>query len=318
MPTLNETEDIFKLMHTRFFCCLFLLYFFYGVPLGAEETHNLMSAENLFSYAQQLEKAGDFKRAATEYGRLVAFFYRVPAASFKYKQETFFRYALSLANAGEKEQALRAFSALGAAFPEGDRITPALVRMGQLYEEAGGIEQAKQTYHQLLGRGETAATGARLRLSWLSLQEEKGIEQARQYLEKIEEIHAVVQKPTLYRALDGLDDLPVKNPRVAGLLTAVLPGSGHLYLDRPQDALFAFLSNGLLLAGTVQAFQNDISGLGIALGFVELGWYTGTIFSSVSLAHRHNQQLRAGRLEEIRPLFQTDFGFSGLELNLHY
>ena len=288
------------------------------MPLMAEETRDLMSADNIFSYAQQLEKAGDFKRAATEYGRLIAFFYRVPTSSFKHKQEILFRYALSLANAGEKEQALRAFSELGAAFPKGDRITPALVRMGKLYEEEGEVEQAKQIYHQLLDRGEAVAAGARLRLSWLSLQEEDGVDQARKYLETIEDSNRIAEQPTLYRALEGFNDLSVKNPRVAGLFTAFLPGSGHLYLDRPKDALFAFLSNALLLVGTVQAFQNDISGLGIALGFVELGWYTGTIFSSVSLAHRHNQKLRAGRLEEIRPLFQPDFRFLGLELNLHY
>ena len=286
--------------------------------LLAAELGNLMSAEKVFSYAKGLEKAGDFNRAAHEYGRLVFFLRRHPDSFFAQKEEAFYRHGLSLANAGEADRALYAFSVFGEAFPESRRIASALLRMGQIYEEAGMVTEAKRRYQSLMARDKTFETFVRLRLSWLALQEENGVDRARYHLGQMTDPEYIEKMPTLNRALDTLTHWPRKVPRTAAVLTALLPGSGHFYLGRPRDGLFAFLSNGLLLAGTIQAFQNDISGLGVALGFIELGWYTGTIFSAVSLTHTYNRQVRAARLGKIRPLLKVEPRFLGLELNLHY
>jgi TM2 domain-containing membrane protein YozV len=37
----------------------------------------------------------------------------------------------------------------------------------------------------------------------------------------------------------------------------MLPGSGQLYIDRPGDALAAFLLNGVFILATVEAFRHD-------------------------------------------------------------
>lgn len=287
-------------------------------PSVVQEPGHLMSVERVFSYAKALEKERDFNRAATEYGRLVFFLRHHPEASFKQKEEVFYRHALALANAGATDEALRAFSVLGASFPTSRYISPALLRMGQIYEKAGLVEEAKRRYQTLLGRDQRFAIPVRLRLAWLALQKDTGVTEARDHLRKTEDAAPVERGSAMHHTLDRLVDRPRKNPQLAGILTALLPGSGHWYLERPQDGLFAFLSNGLLLAGSVQAFQRDISGLGVVLGVIELGWYTGTIFSAVSLTHRFNRRIRAERLEEIRPFLQLDPAFNGLELNLHY
>ena len=311
-------EGIVNAMISRTLLFSFVIQLFVSGFLSAQEIGDLMSPSKVFFYAKDLEKSGDFNRAATEYGRLVFFFRHHPDFSFAHKDVVFYRHAVALARAGATDQALQAFSTLGALFPESRFISPALLRMGQLYEEAGAVEEAKSRYQALISRDQTFARFARARLAWLALQEEDGMKEARDHLEKIVDARSIEKISTLNHALDSLGHLPNKDPRLAGALTALLPGSGHLYLDRPKDALFAFLSNGLLVAGTVQAFQNDISGLGAALGVVELGWYTGTVFSAVSLAHKFNQEVRKEKLMKIRPLLESGKDFLGLELNLHY
>jgi tetratricopeptide (TPR) repeat protein len=81
-----------------------------------------------------------------------------------------------------------------------------------------------------------------------------------------------------------------KDPAVAGLLAAVVPGAGHLYCDRPGDGAIAFVFTGAFAWATVEAFQQDHQALGIGLGFIALSFYGGNIFSAVNVAHKYNDR----------------------------
>ena len=291
---------------------------FWGGPVSAKEVNGPMSVEELFLYAHSLERGGDYRRSATEYGRLVHFLVNQPDVRFRNREEAFFRHAVVLASAGETDRALQAFALFGEQFPRSRYIDAGLLKMGELYEKADMAEEARRRYRHLVARGGQGATFARLRLAWLALQEEGSVTQARHHVAQIADAEQRFDTPDWDRALEAVVPVAPKNPWAAGALTAVLPGSGHLYLDRPRDALFSFLSNGLMIAGTVQAFDRGLSGLGVALGFIELGWYTGSIFSAVSLTHAHNKRDRDMRLQAVRPFLKPDDEALGLELNLHY
>jgi hypothetical protein len=84
--------------------------------------------------------------------------------------------------------------------------------------------------------------------------------------------------------------LPRKSPALAGGLSAVLPGAGHLYCDRPRDALVSFLLNASFLWATVAAAERDQWALAGILGFFELGWYGGNVVSSVNAAQKWNRR----------------------------
>ena len=90
-----------------------------------------------------------------------------------------------------------------------------------------------------------------------------------------------------------------KSPAVAGVLSAVLPGAGHLYIGKPLQALTAFLLNGLFLAGAVYAVGEGLEGTAAILLFFETGWYLGTINSARAGAREFNRlqrQVAADRL----------------------
>ena len=90
-----------------------------------------------------------------------------------------------------------------------------------------------------------------------------------------------------------------KSPAVAGVLSGLLPGAGHLYIGKPLQALTAFLLNGLFLAGAVFAVRDGLEGTAAILLFFETGWYLGTINSARAGAREFNrlqQRATADRL----------------------
>jgi len=98
-------------------------------------------------------------------------------------------------------------------------------------------------------------------------------------------------------------DLKFKNPTLAGVLS-VVPGLGYLYSGYKQTALSSFIVNSLFIWGTVEAFRRDNESLGVILGILSFGWYTGNIYGSVVTAQRRNVLMK----EEL--VARIDVGFS--------
>ena len=66
------------------------------------------------------------------------------------------------------------------------------------------------------------------------------------------------------------------------------------------------------IGATIEAFDNDLPILGSIIGMVELGWYSGTIYGSMSGAKRHNHELREEKLGNLGrtfafPILQMEF-----------
>ena len=85
-------------------------------------------------------------------------------------------------------------------------------------------------------------------------------------------------------------NLPQRSKTTAGVLSALLPGAGHYYVDRPLDGTIAFVVNGLFIWGTVNAAQNGRDELALTLGAIELIWYSGTITGAVAGAAKWNHR----------------------------
>ena len=82
-----------------------------------------------------------------------------------------------------------------------------------------------------------------------------------------------------------------KSPETAGVLSAILPGSGQFYNERYQDGIYSFFLNALFILGAYKAYDSDNYGLGGILTLFELGWYTGGIYGAVGGAHKYNRQV---------------------------
>ena len=83
--------------------------------------------------------------------------------------------------------------------------------------------------------------------------------------------------------------LPHRSPALAGVLSAVVPGAGYLYLGQPGIAAAAFAWNGLFGVGVADAAIHHLWGVTAVLAVFEAMWYGGAIFGSVSGAHKYNR-----------------------------
>jgi tetratricopeptide (TPR) repeat protein len=82
-----------------------------------------------------------------------------------------------------------------------------------------------------------------------------------------------------------------KSPETAGVLSAILPGSGQLYNERYQDGVYSFLLNTLFILGAYKAYEQQNPALGSLLTLLEIGWYTGGIYGAVGSAHKFNHKI---------------------------
>lgn len=105
--------------------------------------------------------------------------------------------------------------------------------------------------------------------------------------------------PELAEKMATLPELPQKSPVLAGSLAAV-PGAGYLYMGRNQDALVAFLLNGALGLAAWEAFDGGNEALGGLLSAVGVGFYVGSIYGSVSAAHKFNRDQTRDFLDRLK------------------
>lgn len=80
-----------------------------------------------------------------------------------------------------------------------------------------------------------------------------------------------------------------KEPLLAGILASIIPGSGHAYLGRWEDAALVFAVNGAFIAATLEAVKEEKPVLAAGMAAAELLWYSGNIFSAISSAYKYNQ-----------------------------
>ncbi|NGX39487.1 MAG: hypothetical protein KR126chlam1_00816 [Chlamydiae bacterium] len=106
-----------------------------------------------------------------------------------------------------------------------------------------------------------------------------------------------------------------KSPTTAGLLNAVIPGSGYLYVGQTQTAITAFLVNGLFIAASVHFFRKGPIAAGIITTSFEAGWYFGGIYGASAEAKFYNERLyecNASPLmnrEGLFPVFMLKYSF---------
>ena len=173
--------------------------------------------------------------------------------------------------------------------------------LAESYFVSGAPGQAITALHNLLSLTDDTAIAdeAHYRIGWIYI-ETGAFDQAQRYFAKIS-----YQNKAKYRLQQLTDTLKkdktisYKNPRLAGTL-ALIPGAGHLYCERNQDALISFLLNGGLIYAAYEAFDNDLTAIGGLITIAELGFYSGNIYSAVSSAHKYNRSEKIKFIEKLK------------------
>ncbi len=102
----------------------------------------------------------------------------------------------------------------------------------------------------------------------------------------------------------------VKSPFVAGMLSAIIPGTGYFYTGQYKEGISAFLINSLLGIGIYSLFTNDNTGSGILTSLVAFPFYLGNIVGAANSAEVENELLLKNNTLLLRKNLNIDFYFN--------
>ncbi len=287
-----------------FFSLLLCGMLFMGHPAFAED----LSAEKILSFADHLFTQGDFYRAITEYERAIFFYPDHPLA-----KTARFQIAHSYFKGGKFEQAITLFRALARDCPNEEVGRKASFMVGETYYQKRDNLRAAEVFTKFVEMypDDTRADAARLKIGWSHLRQGN-------WREATEEFQKLPPESPLHKQADGLaeeaghyPDIPKKSPVLAGWLSAILPGSGQLYINRPGDAAASFLLNGAFIWATAESFHHHNNATGGILLFLETGWYLGNIYNAVSGAHKYNRRSEEQFMDGLQKRYDVSFSCDG-------
>jgi TolA-binding protein len=267
----------------------------------------LLDSDRQFQFAEDLFQRREYYRAIGEYERFIYFF---PEA----EQVELARYRIGLAYLrGERyEGAVEAFRRVIKEYPRSAYAEKSYLKMSEAYVQLKRYDEAITHLEKLIATtpDQNVKDEAYYQCGWVCL--ERGAwENAQTCFNKIS--HESREKYRLEQLLKELSKnkhVKRKNPTTAGLL-AILPGAGHLYCERPRDALLAFLVNGALILAAYEAFDQELYALGGMITAVELGFYSGNIYSAVSSAHKYNRDDRNRFLRDLEERARIKISLAG-------
>jgi len=271
--------------------------FFNSVCIStAAEPELVISADQQYAFAHHYFIIEDYRRSIDEFKRFIHFFpldRRVAQA----------HWLIGMAHYNSKQysDAINTFHAIIDTQKDSDAYSQTWLMLAESYFASLAPGQAIATLHNLLNLTDDAdiADKAHYKIGWIYV-ETGNFDQAQQYFAKVSNRNK--DKYRMRQLADALKKeklIPYKNPRLAGTL-AIIPGAGHLYCERRQDALISFLLNSGLIYAAYEAFDNDLTAIGSLITLVELGFYTGNIYSAVNSAHKYNRSEKNKFVEKLK------------------
>ncbi|MBN1828255.1 MAG: tetratricopeptide repeat protein, partial [Deltaproteobacteria bacterium] len=268
-----------------------------AVALHAGDNENCLEQ---FNFAENLFKEGDYYRAITEYKRFI--FSCTQDGTEASREKAAFMIGVSALWARQWNDATQAFNDFIQKHPGSFMASDALFLKGKSEQEARRYSASLDTFHRLYASSTDDETRSKASyhsgLVYLDLEE---WHRAKDMFALVSEYSSLFPAAQTYSSgLEAVDNLPRKNPSTAGLLAAVAPGAGHLYTERPRDALVAFLLNASFIWAAVELFNDENYVAGGVVTFFELGWYGGNIYSAVSSAHKYNKRVTKEFIEKLK------------------
>ncbi len=257
------------------------------VGLHAEGTSIVLTEEVQLKLADAFMAEGEFYRAVTEYKKFTILF---PGS----KKMDYALYGIGLAYyyGDEYEQAARVFASIGTRYAGSGYVPAAYYREGVSYQRLGQPENAAAAFEKVVAAG-PASEYARLALLGKSLAkfDLDDIPESRRELERFIESYPRDAKTGKVRdaitLLDGYPESPQKSPLAAGVMSALIPGSGHIYAGHTGDGVTAFFLNGLFIAGTIAAIHQENYAVAGVVGVIGLPFYIGNIYGAANAAKKY-------------------------------
>lgn len=287
---------------------LFIFFLFsFLAPSFASEKGIILTEEIQLKMADSFMEEGEYYRAITEYKKFLFLFPDAEKADY-----VMYRMGIAYYSGEEYELSLHSFSSVRENFPESQYVPMSYYYEGLSYWKLKSYENAKTSFESLASSypGSDIASSALIASSLVFFEEgniiscQRGLEEvASQYPQDLRSENA----KKAIELLEQYRNLPEKSQALAGIMSAVIPGSGYVYAEHYGDGVTAFLINALFIAGTMTALNQENYAVAAIVGGIGLPFYLGNIYGSANAAKKWN----VGVKKEIRnKIFVTlDFTF---------
>jgi tetratricopeptide (TPR) repeat protein len=259
-------------------------------------------------FAHHLFAGGHYYQAVTEYERFIYFNPEHPSVA-EARLKIAFCYKL-----GEQyTKAVELFRKVVDEYFGQECAIVAAFNVGECFRLNGDYEQALAEFKGFVENypNHPLADKAQWNDAWIYIEMEE-YPSAKEHLSLIGKGSTYqIAAQELSSALDELPHLPRKSPRLAGLLAALLPGSGHLYTGEKKQALFSFITNALLIFGTYEAFNNELYVAGGFLSLFAINYYSGNIFGALNSAHKYNRRVKRAFLDGFKQKYEFSINLKG-------
>ncbi len=263
-----------------------------------------MTADTMLSFADHLFEQGDYYRAITEYERVIFFYPDTPLAKTARLQ-----IALSYFKGEKLDAAIERLRDLAERYRGDETGKKALFLLGEACYRRRDYAEAADVFRKFIATypDDERADTARVKLGWSSLRQGQWKEAGAEFRTVPAGSPLRAQAEWYAGEAEAYPAIPTKSPGLAGGLSAVLPGAGQLYVNRPGDAAASFLLNDAFLWATVDAFHRGEPAVGGIFLFFETGWYVGNIYNAVNNAYKYNRLSQQRYLEGVENRYTLSY-----------
>ena len=265
-------------------------------PSAARCDEPKYTPEDVLEYARSLYDRGEYQLSLLEYQRFLDKFPDHPALTDAKEEK-----AQCLFQLGRYDSALQIYIELAKTLGLTERGWMVTLKAARCYQATGQSDIALEIYKKGARQSKWPAVAqrAQFELAWYELTQGQWTTAASDFSAVPENTEYGSMAAYLARQAPEGANLPRKDPVLAGVLSGVLPGAGQLYTNQPKDAALAFALNGLFIAGSVEAFSEELYVIGGILVLIESAWYGGNIYNAVNHAHRYNRNKRDSFLQDL-------------------
>jgi tetratricopeptide (TPR) repeat protein len=235
---------------------------------------------------------GEYYRAITEYKKLLILF-----PDSKQTDYARFRIAMAYYRGEEYESAARAFAAFQERHPRSGYAAEAGFYEGVSYLGLNSPGKAENAFTRVATASPDSEYGRRALLGTSLIRFDRNdTAGCRRQLERYLVDYPADDRREHVRDAIGLlernREPARKSPLAAGILSAVVPGSGHVYAGHYGDGITSLFLNGLFIAGTVMSVKQENYAVAGIVGTIGVPFYIGNIYGAANAATKYNLGIR--------------------------
>ena len=259
-------------------------------------------------FADSLFQEGDYLNAAHEYKRILFLHPNAPRIDF-----IAFRVAASYQNTGQLEKAISAYQFLIDTYPNSLLIERSTNNIAQCHILLGAREQGIASLENFLTKHKRSdlAPLAHFTIGMLHIDKNEWTQASRVWndVSSVYPDSPFAETSTrLARIVKSADTLSRRSPTVAGVFSALVPGSGQIYSGKPVDGLSSFMSVAVFGSASVYYTSKERYEVAVPVAILGVFFYGNSIYQSIQAAQTFNLQ-QEGRF---RSLIQQEIRDSGL------